>query len=558
MRDLAGGVLTLVACVLLLAVTSPVDYGDTPAYVSDILAHRAGPSQRATDPLWEFGHVLWRPLGYAAWRMGRPILESPGDPPAAPVYRALASLSTAFSVLLALLLYAAARVYAGDALYAGLIAVGFFSTNGVLNFAQAGVAYVPGLACAALALWLIRRGCARGAGRLPWFIGAGAAMAGAISFWLPFVLSVPALAVVIVLWARSRQERVGGLTAFGLALGATIIAVYGVAVWQAGIGTVPEARAWYRAASHGVKPYHGVARLATGLPRGFYDLGQDGVILKRLYLGDVYAPVTGVDLLSLSWWKLFVFYAWLGFLARALWRSVEGRRMLLLQVAAWGPALMFAAFVFEPSSRERFLPAFPFLVLAAAFVTDRCSDRKWKRLAAVFPLLLGVVVNVSALTTFRSQREFARDVGRIESLKPVLAPESRVVVLSLRDGIGRFQSRNPFHPLVRDGRVQLYIAVGSGSEQAARWRQALARQALGVWERGGDVWVSERLLAARPKPEWLWAEGEDPGVRWVDLPAFFAQLEYDRIAGGEDGFRRLARGAGNRAILEGFGAARRP
>ena len=49
-----------------------------------------------------------------------------------------------------------------------------------------------------------------------------------------------------------------------------------------------------------------------------------------------------------------------------LWRTIRDRPLLALLTLATVPLFLFAVFVFEPSSPERFLPALPFLILALA------------------------------------------------------------------------------------------------------------------------------------------------------------------------------------------------
>jgi hypothetical protein len=47
-----------------------------------------------------------------------------------------------------------------------------------------------------------------------------------------------------------------------------------------------------------------------------------------------------------------------------------------------------------------------------------------------------------------------------------------------------------------------------------------------------------------------WVEGDDPAVRWREIPAFFEQFDFDRSTELPDGFERFARSGKNREILE--------
>lgn len=64
------------------------------------------------------------------------------------------------------------------------------------------------------------------------------------------------------------------------------------------------------------------------------------------------------------------------------------------------------------------------------------------------------------------------------------------------------------------------------------------------------MWVSERLLAEAPFPEWGWVEGDDRAIRWAQVPEFCRKFQYDKKLGNSDGFVRLAPTQTNRAVLE--------
>jgi hypothetical protein len=63
------------------------------------------------------------------------------------------------------------------------------------------------------------------------------------------------------------------------------------------------------------------------------------------------------------------------------------------------------------------------------------------------------------------------------------------------------------------------------------------------------VFVSRRVFAQRPRPEWDWVEGADTRVSWAHVYEFFAQLETGQAVGGEDGFVLLPRTPKNEQFL---------
>lgn len=108
------------------------------------------------------------------------------------------------------------------------------------------------------------------------------------------------------------------------------------------------------------------------------------------------------------------------------------------------------------------------------------------------------------------------------------------------------------------GGLALSYVVDIGHYYAPRWRSLFAERARAVWDEGGEVWVTTRLLAARPQPGWDWVEGGDPRVSWRDLHVFYAALEWGERAGGEDGFLHLPRSRGNEELLNKLARERSP
>jgi hypothetical protein len=83
----------------------------------------------------------------------------------------------------------------------------------------------------------------------------------------------------------------------------------------------------------------------------------------------------------------------------------------------------------------------------------------------------------------------------------------------------------------------------------ATWQQRFAKRALATWQGNGEIWISKRLIAERPAPDWEWVEGNNPLIKWQDIKAFFRQFPYDGSLDGQDGFIRLARVPSTEALL---------
>src|SRR5258708_1743635 len=98
---------------------------------------------------------------------------------------------------------------------------------------------------------------------------------------------------------------------------------YLAAIYELRIRSVPELRAWIASSSHGWSQSKQFLRLATGLPRGFFYISGDGLVLKRFVLKDPYAPI-GLSGVIRHSWKPVLFYAFAFTLTWCLWRAASG------------------------------------------------------------------------------------------------------------------------------------------------------------------------------------------------------------------------------------------
>src|SRR5262249_28698309 len=80
-------------------------------------------------------------------------------------------------------------------------------------------------------------------------------------------------------------------------------------------------------------------------------------------------------------------------------------------------------------------------------------------------------------------------------------------------------------------------------------REGFAAQALSAWDKGGDVWISRRVLSTRPEREWNWVEGADKHVSWKDVNGFFSQIEVGNLVKSRDSFLMVLPSDENRAML---------
>lgn len=549
-----AGLLVAALYVSASALTNALFMADSGGYVVSILAY-AGLDEyavenptandfRAENSFWDFGHLLWRPLGLVLFKLFRPISSLVvGSDPAHNVMFLLMAVNLLAGLVGAVLLYLLIDSLASPGWLAVFVTACFIFSNGFLNFTQTGSSYITALGLLIAGLYLLLKD--KGDLSLRHAIAGGLACAGAVTMWFPFVLVIPAtLLAPFVLFGPDKRRRaaiVYAAAAFSIAtVGAFLIVMIAV-----GVHSLGDFKEWVAVSGHGVRQ-SGLPRVVFGLARSFIHLGNDGVLFKRFLLHDSLNPVSAVDLVRFSLWKLVLFYlAAMAMLLGLLISSV--RRMLVLLLLTAVPLIAFAI-KFDGGAVERYLPLYPVTFISLAWVL--AHSRAWVlKIVPVLFFCVAIFVNSSVMARLVLDRQKQQTSARVAAIVPRLKPNSWLVTTHLQDDLVNFQSSFPFEPINRHNIYHVYPLVVLNSDQASRWREEFAENTLKAWEKGGDAWLSSRLLSARPEPHWNWVEGDDPRVKWDDVYKFFAQLHTGEVAGGPDGFVLLEKSDANVQFL---------
>jgi hypothetical protein len=223
----------------------------------------------------------------------------------------------------------------------------------------------------------------------------------------------------------------------------------------------------------------------------------------------------------------------------------------LLLLVSGLPVLGFAL-AWQGTVMERYLPWFPFLFPALAYsLSEGRAFRAGKAITLAFVAVMIVANFASMHKTVLERREEAAAV-RVREMQPLIKPQG--IVLVGKDELENFVRDFPFNPVNHHNDLRVYSFLPLGMPQLASWREDVARRTFKAWREGGDVFVSRRMFAERPRPEWEWVEGADARVRWAEVYEFFAQLETGHAFGGEDGFLLLPRTPTNEQFLSRFAA----
>ena len=554
-----GVVFVTVVYAAVIHFTKPITWGDTIVYAPQVVNFSKGLLDRRQ--FWEFGHLFWRPIGYLIWHLGQPYWSRQvGGSQVLEVYGALRLPNLLLGYVAALASFGIARRISRSVLVGAIVAGAFLGWNPFVNYVQSGTAYVPGLAMQLSGLYLLLGDSSGKRSRWRAWSG-GMLLALSVCLWFPYLFGLPGVFFLAYLWGRTdpawnsneSRTRLRWLAHAILACALIGVLSYGVGMSLAGVKSVEQLKTWVADAGHGVQPERKYLRVATGLPRGLVEIGQQGLVLKRFVTKDPYDPVTVYDLLRSGLWKVLLFYAGIAGLIWTLVRDPDARAVSLPFFVSGALVLFLAVVLFEPSQSERWMPAFAVLLPAIAFVLRGGKALRISVIPLAILLVAAWVSNFAAHATPSEPGPENPAVARILEVKPLLVPHSIVTLLSFRDGISDFLARFPFHPLnPLNGTkaMRFYFLTEPGSANSARWARSFAGRGLQAWQEGGDIWISKRMIAARPLPEWGWVEGDDPHLHWSDISEFFTACTFDSDVGGADGFLRIARVPTNQALLE--------
>jgi len=523
--------------------------GDTIDYVDSIVARIEGRNYY----FWEFAHLLWRPLGFLFSFLSTPLTRFVvGDNIYANLSFQLIILSWFAGLAGVVLTYSLVILLFKKELVANVVAVAFVFSQAVLNYAQTGSSYVPGLSLLTLGLYIVARGGAKSSVRTAML--AALALAGSVFLWVTYVLALPAALLSPLFFFGFEKRRLRLVILTSIACFLIIGFVYGLVLINLKIHNLTQLRAWMSASADAAfLPRGGVFRTIFSLARSFISMGNEGVIFKRFLLQDPFNPVSLFDLVRISLWKLAAFYLFIGSIVINALRTKPGVRLIGLLLIGSAPVLTLALLL-EAGAVDRYMPLYPFVFLTFACALSSAKSVRGLNFIAIGFAAATIVTNVQALANPVLNRQQEAAVARIRELQPRLKPGTLLFTINLRDELVNFNRTFLFNPinLDSDHRFQVASIITPGARELANWRQEFSTRALMVWEKGADVWISKRVLSPTPKANWDWVEGDDPRVSWIDVYKFFSQVEMGESLGDADGFFLMVPSTRNFELLKGW------
>ncbi len=542
--------------IALFLLTVPETTSDTVGYADQIVRYMEG---GPPSLIWEFGHLLWRPIGYGLWLLAHPWMSSwSGGRPAVEIIAVLSAVNALAGIALTILVFAICRRLGLRDWSALAVTGGVLLCNPVINYVHSGMAYVPGLTLQMAGLWLILKSFQTPPKATRYAILAGTALALSFCVWFPYILGIPATLLAGRL-AKSdhgrgslqlppKRNRLLAITVMSAtATGATLLLAGTVA---GKISSLPVLMQWIINSGHGWQLDRRLLRFPTGLTRSFVHIGDERLMLKQFIFGDPYAAVRWADLFTTIWKILLVFGAFAGLLV-GLVRRREGWPALAVAICGILPTFLFGVLVFEPNSPERYLTAYPALIFAVCGLLLLSARFRVTRSALLVFTLALALVNLKAYAwDFRTISASASARARL--IRQYAGGHGDITFLLDQDPLDQHFRRFPLARENRPGLLPTYYAFLQGHKSVLTWRHDSACRILQAWNDGGNAWLSTRLLAPRPQLDWKWTEYDDMRVKWADLPGFFNPLATDDQIGNGDGFRRIARTEDNRRLLQSY------
>jgi hypothetical protein len=285
---LAWLVVILIVYVVVLLLVRPLDYVDTFNYAKHIVDRHNHAFPAHTDPFWDFGHLLWRPMGYVVWDLLHGWLRNlfQGDDVLG-AGAVLIGLNIVIGGAGAIFLFFLARMTTGNNLVAAIIALAYVCSNAFLYYSLTGMAYGAGLTFQIAAIYYIERALKRGQFHLTEGIEAGLLLGLSVLIWFPYVLSVAGIFCYALLSTGAGQrlgfrQRVPGSVALVAAAAVITLLAYAIVIAVCHFTTVQAASEWISRSRYGKLPTRGLLRLVGSVPRGFVALGEGNTQLKRI------------------------------------------------------------------------------------------------------------------------------------------------------------------------------------------------------------------------------------------------------------------------------------
>ena len=537
--------LTGLVFIIVTALTDAHYWADSADYTESVIAYLGGRNYL----FWEFGHLLWRPLGYLMISMSSETSQSQD------LHFAILKR---FQWVCWILGFCSVLVFTNilrklrtrDSVV--LVSVSVLTcSHAFLNFSQTGTSYIPGLFFLILGLRFMLISENEPSYKMS-VILAGVSFAASISLWIAYVWAVPGAMMAGVLLPGEKLTNVlkkSFVSAASFAMFVTPVFIGGG--YLAGATDISTLLKWISEAAHG-NDTAGVLRTAFGLARSFFFLSNYGMLLKRFTLGDPFNSVSLGMLLTRWLVKLIIFYLLAALTMILAWRGgFFTRRYLLFAGFSATPLVVFAIF-FDGGAVERYLPLIPSVLLAFAIAIDRLKPNSLIRMIVVAVALIAVADNVMQLSLRSLEKQNSDSISRIEKIYSVVGEHDKVFMVNWNDDLINFNRSFPFHNSNTKSGLRLNALVTPGLAQSTTWREEFAARTLAAWKNGANVWISNRATSSTPEPSWNWTEVPGQEVHWRDFPEFFTNLEISKGIDGQDEISLVTQSDKNRAFLSPY------
>lgn len=523
-------------------------HGDTFKYIRSVILYEDG----VNDRFLEFSHILWRPLGYALHQLTLQFPESVvGSGTELQITYCFLFLSWVGGLFSTHFLFKCLdELHIGQFAKCITIIIVLFS-NSFLNFSQAGSAYIFGFSMVLSGMFYLLRHSRTN--RTLDLILCALMLGLSVCFWIPYLWSLPACVLMPLIVYGFTQKRVKESMIVGSVVIFFVAAVFLTVIYILKFEPLKALQDWVAFSQAAVQQLTGVSRVMFGLPKSCFNMLQEGSLIKRYLLHDIYNPVSLIELFTGGLWKVALYYCALLLTLCSLFVYKKSRRQGVLVVIGLLPMLIFAT-RFDGAANERYFPLLPYFFLSIAFVLSIPSSysfliRLTKSTLYVF-IAACVLVNIGVMNNVSVNMSRQSVESEMADLLPQLKPNSTILTVTLDDFVD-YKTDVAAGSLRRSSLFSPYPIAELNTSLIETWKQDLAKVMSTSWKSGGDVWVRGRLLKDSPDIQTRWVEGSDARISWMDIRNVIKLFSTEKVKGiPESLFVQIPRSTANIAMAD--------
>lgn len=530
-RDRVLWIIPISIFVVLCFFTEGRYWADSHYYVEDVLNSLQGKQV----VLLESSHLLWRPMFVVVsyvlhFLFG--VTYSYQNIVLAMYFTCLIS-----GVICVYLVYCIAKkVFQATSVTLPVFASSMFACSVTfLNYSQTATSYVFALSLFLLSVLISYPVDDRSVSWISMFFIA-LSLSISAAMWLPFIVCIPIVATMPMMVRGFSGKDFKFFVLIGVLCSSLLVVLFVGASYLNGCRDIDSVLRWFVSGGSG-KGHPGILKAVFGIVNSFVEMGDFGKVVKKIIIDGVFTKRSMLEVLS---WQMLVFALFYVVLFGAIFviyfsKSKKVSVFLLISVIIFN---LPVAIMFDAGSSERYLVIAPFFFLC---VTDVLfSDNKrfaYSFMRCVIFLFLATCF-YSSMQTLNAKQLHKEELLTLERLRDVsryINKNDTIFVANYADPVFDIAKGMMTSPYRIYSNLPVSPITGVAIPKGASFKNILKIKIDKALLKGGNIYVSKRLLSDKPKQGWGWVDGDSISGSWSDVASIFKQYDYcsDTI---DDGF----------------------